>query len=92
MSNPAHVARSSVCVLFSIQIETNNFNCSFTTDLLHNMARLNTEMHPLLTPQVLELLFGRNIYTVSEFIETDTKQLSHVMRFAMKARDHLCVK
>lgn len=51
------------------------------------MARLNTEMHPLLTSQILELLFAKNIYTVSEFIETDTKQLSHVMRFAMKARD-----
>lgn len=49
------------------------------------MSRLNKEMHSLLTEEVLELLFSKNIYTVLDFIEADTKQLSNIMRFAMKA-------
>lgn len=49
------------------------------------MARLSTEMHPLLTSEALEFLFAKNIYTVTEFIQTETKQLANIMRFTMKA-------
>lgn len=73
------------CFQFEFWIKTTNLK-TFIETLLDDMARLTIEMHPLLTQEVLELLFAKSIYTVSEFIETDTKQLSNVMRFAMKAR------
>lgn len=49
------------------------------------MSRLNTEMHQFLTQEVLELLFAKNIRTVPDFIETDTRQLSNITRLSMKA-------
>lgn len=48
------------------------------------MARLSTEMHSVFSKDVLQLLFSKNIYTVSDFIGTDTKQLANVMRVPLK--------
>ncbi|KAF2882983.1 hypothetical protein ILUMI_23211 [Ignelater luminosus] len=60
------------------------------------MARLKPEMHPLLTEEVINFLFGKNIYTVVNFLQTEIKQICCITNLAYKEilgiRKHLIHK
>lgn len=48
------------------------------------MTRLSTKTHPLLSEIVIDNLFSNRIFTVTNFIEADVKQLAKITNLAYK--------
>lgn len=60
------------------------------------MSRLKSNMHDLLTEEVLKALFSKNIYTVLNFLQTEIKQIGSITTLQYKEivtiRKHLLNK
>ncbi|GJQ75802.1 hypothetical protein Trydic_g17872 [Trypoxylus dichotomus] len=48
------------------------------------MSRLSTKIHPLLNESIIDNLFNKRIFTVTNFIETDIKQLTNITNLSYK--------